>query len=150
MLHQPVLGSFQPVPRALVTTGTHITPLTVLPSLYQQCFPSTSTTRICTYRRNNSLPATAQHFHTRPFCHPAPVCSKCHPALSWFTYEYSLLYESSHLWMCHIESKGVMLPLNVSCYLWNILWSLKWHLWISYVIVVHVIIRKLRLYIYVV
>jgi len=82
MLRQPVLGSFQPVTQALVTTGTRITPLTMLPSLHQQCFPSTSTTRICTYRRNNSLPTIAQHFHTRLFRHPAHVCTKCHPALS--------------------------------------------------------------------
>jgi len=82
MLRQPVLGSFQPVTPALVTTGTRITPLTMLPSLHQQCFPSTSTTRICTYSRNNSFPTIAQHFHTRLFRHPAYVCTKCHPALS--------------------------------------------------------------------
>jgi len=53
-------------------------------TLHQQCFPSTSTIRICTYRRNNWPPSIAQHFHTRLFRHPAHVClvQKCHPALS--------------------------------------------------------------------
>jgi len=39
--------------------------------------------------------------------------------------------------MGHIESKGVMLPLDVSCYLWNIMWSLTWHLWMQHNLHIH-------------
>ena len=39
--------------------------------------------------------------------------------------------------MGHIEYKGVMLPLDVSCYLWNIMWSLTWHLWMQHNLHIH-------------
>jgi len=39
--------------------------------------------------------------------------------------------------MGHIESKGVTLPLDVSCYLWNIMWSLVWHLWMQHNLHIH-------------
>jgi len=115
MLRQPVLGSFQPVTPALVTTGTRITPLTVLPSLPrdQQCFPSTSTTRICTYRRNNSLPATAQHFHTRLFRHPAHVCT-----VESVIQHFHNSHMNAACCMNQVTSEWVILNVKASCYLW--------------------------------
>jgi len=40
--------------------------------------------------------------------------------------------------MGHIESKGVMLPLDVSCYFWNIMWSWTWHLWMQHNLHIHI------------
>ena len=154
MLHQAVLGSFQPVTPVLVTTGTPI----LHPS---QCSPRSTSSAShhpalheCTYRRKNLLPSTAQHFHTE--CFPSPstcMYTQCCPALSWFTCGSilwywlgikSLLNGSSCLWMRRITSGCLVLPLNASCGL-----ELEsCHLWMRHVTILHVLQRNLHLRIY--
>jgi len=122
MLRQPVLGSFQPVTPALVTTGTSILHL----SQYSPCSRATSS--------DSHHPTLHEFAHTdattgfllqrNTFIHSvfrrsAYVCK--HSVAQHFHYSHvnvASCIESSHLWMSHIESECVMLPLDVSCYLW--------------------------------